>query len=307
MKEPPSLFKGVLVPALTPFHPDLSVNRPAFLEHCRWLLEQGVAGLAVFGTTGEANSLSVEERIELLEFLVDSGIPTERLMPGTGTCALPDNVRLTRHAVALGCAGVLMLPPFYYKDVSDEGLYAAYAEVIQQVGSEALRLYLYHIPPIARVPISLGLIGRLIKGFPDTVVGIKDSSGDWNNTRDLLREFPGFAVFSGSENFLLATLRGGGAGCITATGNVNPAGICRVFENREGPGADELQAVATRVRDVFQAFPLIPGLKQQMSRFTEDPDWRNVRPPLIRMAEEAAEMLHERLWRVGFEMRRERG
>src|SRR5210317_1718658 len=131
MIEPPSLFKGVLVPALTPFHPDLSVNRPAFLEHCRWLLEQGVAGLAVFGTTGEANSLSVEERIELLEFLVDSGMPTERLMPGTGTCALPDSVRLTRHAVALGCAGVLMLPPFYYKDVSDEGLYAAYAEVIQ--------------------------------------------------------------------------------------------------------------------------------------------------------------------------------
>ncbi len=297
-----SPFKGVLVPVLTPFHPDLSVNRQAFLDHCRWLLGQGVAGLAVFGTTSEANSLSVEERIELLEFLVDSGIPAERLMPGTGTCALPDTVRLTRHAVMLGCAGVLMLPPFYYKDVSDEGLYAAYAEVIQQVGSGELRLYLYHIPPIARIPISLALTGRLIKAFPDTVVGIKDSSGDWNNTRDLLREFPGFATFSGSENFLLATLRGGGAGCITATGNVNPAGICRVFENRESTDADDLQARATRIRDVFQAFPLIPGLKEQMSRFTEDPDWRIVRPPLIGMAEGSAEMLHERLGQVGFEM-----
>jgi len=297
-----SSFKGVLVPALTPFHPDLSVNRQAFLDHCRWLLGQGVAGLAVFGTTSEANSLSVEERTELLEFLVDSGIPAERLMPGTGTCALPDTVRLTRHAVTLGCAGVLMLPPFYYKDVSDEGLYAAYAEVIQQVGSGELRLYLYHIPPIARIPISLALIGRLIKAFPDTVVGIKDSSGDWNNTRDLLREFPGFAVFSGSENFLLATLRGGGAGCITATGNVNPAGICRVFENREDTNADDLQAHATRIRDIFQAFPLIPGLKEQMSRFTKNPDWRIVRPPLIGMAEGSAEMLHERLGQVGFEM-----
>ncbi len=297
-----SSFKGVLVPALTPFHPDLSVNRQAFLDHCRWLLGQGVAGLAVFGTTSEANSLSVEERTELLEFMVDSGIPAERLMPGTGTCALPDTVRLTRHAVTLGCAGVLMLPPFYYKGVSDEGLYAAYAEVVQQVGSGGLRLYLYHIPPIAQVPISLALIGRLINAFPDTVVGIKDSSGDWNNTRDLLREFPGFAVFSGSENFLLATLRGGGAGCITATGNVNPAGICKVFENRESTDADDLQARATRIRDVFQAFPLIPGLKEQMSRFTEDPDWRIVRPPLIGMAEGSAEMLHERLGQVGFEM-----
>ena len=302
MTEPPSLFKGVLVPVLTPFHPDLSINRQALLEHCRWLLGQGVSGLAVFGTTSEANSLSVDERVELLEFLVDSGIPAERLMPGTGTCALPDTVRLTGHAVTLGCAGVLMLPPFYYKDVTDQGLYAAYAEVIQQVGSRALRLYLYHIPPIARVPISLGLIHRLIKAFPDTVVGIKDSSGDWNNTRELLREFPGFAVFSGSENLLLATLRAGGAGCITATGNVNPAGICGVFENREDASADELQARAIRIRDVFQALPLIPGLKAQMSRFTGDPDWRIVRPPLIEMAAGSAGMLFERLGQLGFQM-----
>jgi 4-hydroxy-tetrahydrodipicolinate synthase len=170
------------------------------------------------------------------------------------------------------------------------------------VGSGALRLYLYHIPPIAQVSISLGLIGRLINAFPDTVVGIKDSSGDWDNTRDLLREFPGFAVFTGSENFLLATLRGGGAGCITATGNVNPAGICGVFENQERANADELQVRATRIRDVFQAFPLIPGLKEQMSRFTEDPDWRIVRPPLIGMAEGVAGIMHERLGQVGFEM-----
>ena len=171
-------FSGVLSPVITPFGADLRPDAARLARHCRWLISQN-CGLAVFGTNSEANSLSVEEKIELLDALVEAGVDPARMMPGTGACALPDTVRLTAHAVKRGCAGTMMLPPFYYKGVSDEGLFRSYAEVIERVGDARLRIYLYHIPPIAQVPITLGLIERLIAAYPDTVVGIKDSSGDW--------------------------------------------------------------------------------------------------------------------------------
>src|ERR1043165_758312 len=225
----PSLSKvkrieGVLSPVVTPFRKDYSPDAERFVKHCKWLLAHGCAGLAVFGTNSEANSLSVEERMQLLEALIAAGVPPDRLMPGTGCSALPDSVRLTAHAAKLGCAGVLMLPPFYYKGVSDDGLYRSYSEIVQRVGDSRLRVYLYHIPHVSGVPISVGLIARLLEAFPDTIAGIKDSSNDWNNTRQLLDAFRerGFAVFAGSETFLLQTLRAGGVGCITAGANVNP-------------------------------------------------------------------------------------
>ena len=181
----------------------------------------------MFGTNSEANSISVDERIELLERLVDAGVDPARMMPGTGCCAFPDTVRLTAHAVKLGCAGVLMLPPFYYKGVSDEGLFRSYAEVIERVGDARLAIYVYHIPPVSQVPITLGLIERLLERYPQAIAGVKDSSGDWNNTKAMLDRFApgGFDVFAGSETFLLANLRNGGKGCISATANANPAAI----------------------------------------------------------------------------------
>ena len=159
----------------------------------------------------------------LLDALVSGGVPAGALMPGTGCCALSDSVKLTREAVRMGCGGVLMLPPFYYKGVSDEGLYRNFAEVIERVGDERLRLYLYHIPPVSQVPITLALIERLLGKFPGIVAGLKDSSGDWANTKAMLDAFKerGFDVFAGSEVFLLDNMRAGGKGCITATGNVN--------------------------------------------------------------------------------------
>ena len=217
-------FAGVLAPVLTPFRQDLVPDPERLVTHCRWLLEEGITGLAVFGTTSEANSLSAEERIDLLDALIAGGIRSELLMPGTGCCALTDTVRLTAHAVRTGCGGVLVLPPFDHKPVSDDGLFAQVAEVIERVGDARLRIYLYHIPPIAVVGYSLNLIERLIKEYPSVVIGLKDSSGDWNNTEAILKRFPGFDVFPGSEVFLLATLRAGGMGCITATANVNGSG-----------------------------------------------------------------------------------
>src|SRR5258705_605854 len=187
--------------------------------------------------------MSVAEKRALLEALVAGGVPTSALMPGTGHSALSDSVELTRAAVKLGCAGVLMLPPFYYKGVSDEGLYRNFAEIIERVGDERLQLYLYHIPPVAVVPISLGLIEKLLKKYPGAVAGVKDSSGDWANTKAMLDAFAksGFDVFAGSEVFLLDNMRGGGKGCITATGNINPGAIDKGFRNWRGPDADALQ------------------------------------------------------------------
>ena len=243
---------GVLSPVVTPFGADLAPDAQRFARHCRWLLSQNV-GLAIFGTNSEANSLSVEEKIELLDGLVAAGLDPARMMPGTGCCALPDSVRLTAHAMKLGCGGVLMLPPFYYKGVSDDGLFRSFAEVIERVGEARLRVYLYHIPPVAQVPISLGLIERLLAAYPGTVAGVKDSSGDWSNTKAFLDAFAksGFDVFAGSETFLLQNMRNGGAGCISATANVHPGPIARLFETWRAGDADAQQARLDVIRGVF--------------------------------------------------------
>jgi 4-hydroxy-tetrahydrodipicolinate synthase len=217
-QQQPERMQGVLSPVVTPFTADYQPDSSRFVRHCTWLLSQDV-GLAVFGTNSEGNSLSVSEKIRLLDQLVAAGVPASRMMPGTGACALGDTVELTRHAVKLGAGGVLMLPPFYYKGLSDEGLFRSFSEVIQRVGDSRLRIYLYHIPPVAQVPITLTLIERLLKEYPGAIAGVKDSSGDWSNTKAMLDQFQphGFDVFCGSESFLLDTMRGGGAGCISAT------------------------------------------------------------------------------------------
>jgi 4-hydroxy-tetrahydrodipicolinate synthase len=277
-------IRGVLSPVVTPFDRELRPDTARYIRQCRWLLGQGV-GLAVFGTTSEANSLSVAEKIALLDTLVAAGLPPARMMPGTGCSAFPDTAALTRHAVQLGCAGVLMLPPFYYKGISDEGLFRSYAEVIERVGDSRLRIYLYHIPPISQVPISLSLIERLLKAYPGTISGIKDSSGDWNNTRAMLEQFQphGFDVFSGTEAFLLAVLRRGGAGCITATANVNAGSIARLAQDWQRPEADDDQAALNVVRDIFAQAPMIPALKAAIAYYAGDPAWAIVRPPLVEL------------------------
>src|SRR5271155_2973099 len=228
---PSQPFAGVLVPVLTPFTAAGEPDAGRFIAFCRWLLDEGADGLAIFGTTSEANSMSAAERMELLDRLVAAGIPAAKLMPGAGACSMTEAAGLIRHAVGHCVGGVLLLPPFYYKGMDDDGLFAFFAGVIDRVGSPALRVFLYHIPPQTVLGLSLDLVGRLIKAFPDTVVGLKDSSGDWNNTKALLERFPSFAVFPGSEVFLLDGLRAGAVGCITATGNVNVTGIRKVYAN----------------------------------------------------------------------------
>jgi 4-hydroxy-tetrahydrodipicolinate synthase len=293
-------FAGVLVPVLTPFTRSGEPDAGRFVAFCRWLLDQGADGLAIFGTTSEANSMSAAERMELLERLVAFGIPADKLMPGCGACSMTEAAMLIRHAVGHGVGGVVLLPPFYYKGMDDDGLFAFFAGVIDRVGSTALRIFLYHIPPQTVLGLSLDLVGRLIKAYPETVVGLKDSSGDWNNTAALLERFPGFAVFPGSEVFLLDGLRKGGVGCITATGNVNVPGIRKVYENWRTPQADALQAEITLARKTIQAYPMVPALKRIVAHFHQDPGWAAVRPPMVPLSEGQSKALLGDLAKIGF-------
>lgn len=271
--------RGVFAATLTPMDEDLRVDIALLAAHCKWLLAHGANGIALAGTTGEANSLGVNEKIEMLDALLARGIPAEKLIVGTGCCAIPDSVALTSHAVARGVAGVLMLPPFYYKGVADDGLFASFSEVIQRVGSADLRIYLYHFPKMSSVPLSLDLIARLLKAYPDQIAGIKDSSGDWANMEAMTRAFPDFGVFAGSEAFLLDILQAGGVGCISASVNITSPLAGEVYRHWQEPAANGLQAKLTAVRHAFQSYPFIPALKGIMQQRSGYAGWQYMRPP----------------------------
>ena len=296
-------LRGVLAPVLTPFDQRLQPDVDRFIAHCRWLIDNQ-AGLAIFGTNSEAASLSVDERIRLTDALLEAGIPAARLMPGTGACAISDAVALTRHAVNSGAAGVLMVPPFYYKGVSDDGVFGYYAEVIERVGDDRLAIYLYHIPQLTQVPISLGLIERLLERYPKVVAGAKDSSGDWGNSKAMMDAFAGggFDVFPASEALLSKALAIGAAGCISATVNMNPAGIHALYRGWNGAEGETLQAKADTVRTIFQSPSMIPAMKRVVAEFAGDPGWKTVRPPLTGLDDATAAALLGSLRGVGFAM-----
>ncbi|MGE0560149.1 MAG: dihydrodipicolinate synthase family protein [Burkholderiales bacterium] len=297
-------IKGVLAPVVTPFDKDLNPDTARFIAHCKWLISQG-SGLAAFGTNSEANSLSFNERTALLDALLTAGVDPSRMMPGTGCCALTDSVRLTEHAVKAGCAGVLMLPPFYYKGVSDEGLYRNYSEIIERVGDDRLRIYLYHIPPVAVVGITPKLVERLLKKYPTAIAGMKDSSGDWNNTKVFLDNFAkqGFDMFVGSESFLLANMRNGGAGCISATANVNPGPIDRLYREWQNADADAQQKALDVARNTFgRKYLMIAALKAGVAHYSGDDQWCTVRPPLLELTKEERASLAAELKAIDFDM-----
>ena len=300
----PNRIKGLLSPVVTPFKSDLSPDKARFVAHCKWLLSQN-CGLAVFGTNSEANSLATEERMMLLDELRAAGLDMSRMMPGTGCCSITETVKLTAHAVKHGCAGVLMLPPFYYKGVSEEGLYRHYSEIVQRVGDARLKIYLYHIPPVAVVGITPNLVERLLKAYPSAIAGMKDSSGDWNNTKLFLDAFAkqGFDVFVGSESFLLANMQNGGVGCISATANVNPAAIHKLYIEWQNDDAGQQQTRLDVVRDTIgKKYVMIPALKQTIAIYADDPAWGKVRPPLIELTAEQGKSLAAELKQIGFTM-----
>jgi len=272
--------RGIWPPAATPFRPDLSIDFDRYIEHCRALLKNGAHGLAVLGTTSEANSLDFYEREATLEKLIAAGVPADKLLPGTGASSIGDAVRLTKHAMSLHVRGVLLLPPFYYKGVSDDGLFAFVSELIARVGSPALSIYLYNFPQMSALTWSPDLIGKLIKKFPDCIVGLKDSSGNVAYMNTLLERFPNFAVFPSSESLLLDAMKNGAAGCISATANINVAPISELYGNWKGASAEKLHKSVSAVRTLMTKFPLISGVKAVLAEKTGAKDWVRVRPPL---------------------------
>ncbi len=277
-------IRGVIAPNLTPFNADLTIAQDLYLDHAEWLIEQGCAGLAPFGTTGEALSIGMEERLALLEKLC-ARIDPARIIPGTGLTSLPDTVRLTQHAVDLGCAGAMTLPPFYFKGVQDDGLYDYFTWLIRAVDRPALKIYLYHIPQVAGVGIPPAVATRLHADFPETVVGIKDSSGDWSNTEQLLA-IDGLIVYPAQETTLIEGDRLGAAGCISATANLNPGNIARLIASIDAGTPDQTlnDQVAVFRKTVAGAGP-VPAQKALLTHWTGDDRWSRLRPPLMAMAD----------------------
>jgi 4-hydroxy-tetrahydrodipicolinate synthase len=279
---------GVFCAAATPVHADLSPNLPAFTAHCRWLLDEGCDGVALLGTTGEANSFSAAERKAVLEAALESGIAPDQLMPGTGVANIPDTVDLTRHALSQGVTKVVMLPPFYYKGVSDEGLFAAYARIIEGVGDSRLRVILYHIPQVSGIALSHNLIDRLRRAFPEVVVGIKDSFGQFDNMAAMVDRFPGFSVLAGADPLLLPLLQKGGAGCITATSNIVGRDLATVFKGANDPAqADAVAAAQDRIvgfRNLSNSYVQLPAIKGMVALMTGDDGWFRLRPPLMALS-----------------------
>ncbi len=298
---PSEAFAHVLPAMTTPFKPgNLAVDTALLAAHAKWLLAHGCDGLVLFGTTGEAASLSVAERKSTLESLLEAGVDTRKVLVGTGCCATADTVELMRHAARLECAGVLLLPPFFYKGVSDAGVARAYDMAIAGCGSHVPPIYLYHIPQASGVSISPDLTGQMIDRHGDLIRGYKDSSGQWANTAEILSRFPQLHMYVGSEQLLLDNLRAGGVGCISASANVQPMGLRQIYENWRGPNADALQASATEVRLALEKpGPLLPATKAMVGEIHGEPAWYSPRPPLMPLAEPARAALREKLHTLG--------
>ncbi|WP_158939026.1 dihydrodipicolinate synthase family protein [Burkholderia sp. S171] len=297
---------GTLAPVLTPFKSGGSPCTRRFIEHCERLLEQDV-GIVLFGTNSEAASMTVREKRMLLDALREAAGLPRRMMVGVGSCALAETVELTRAALDSGCYNVLMLPPFFYKGVSDEGLFRSVAQVIESVGDTRLRIYLYHIPAVSQVPFSVSLIGRLLNAYPNAIAGIKDSSGDPVHTLDLISEFRGhgFDVFAGNETHLVDVMLAGAAGVISATANVNGAAIARLCKEWNAPGALAEQAGVNHVRSAFSKFPIIAAMKTVIAARLGDAIWAQVRAPLIELDSGQKDALLSELITTGYESHHE--
>ena len=291
---------GVWAPSLTPVKADFSIDCKTLLSHVNWLLRNGCHGVALFGTTGEAPSFNADERIEALEFLLDKGVNPERLMIGNGFCAPTDTIRVTRHAVDSGCKTLLMIPPFYFKNLSDEGVGASYRHVFDKVNDPDLRVVMYHFPKLSMVPISHNLIESLVRSHGSLIAGLKDSSGEWSSVESYINAFPKLSIFPGSDVFLLRGLKIGGAGTITATANINPDGIRLVFDRwAEASNAEEQQSASEIIRGIISQFPLAPALKAVHAHFQSD-GLRRVRPPLVALSKDERTSLIMALNDAGF-------
>ena len=292
---------GIFAAAATPLKPDLTIDEERLVSHCRWLLsEGGCDGVNLLGTTGEATNFPLEQRIGAMRAIAESGLPLERFMVGTGAAAMEDAIKLTRTARDLGFAGALLLPPFYYKDISEEGLELFVSTVIERACGGDLGLYLYHIPKMSAVPYTMQLVKSLAARFPGVLAGIKDSSGDADHAKALVEEVPSISVFPGSEAILAQVPEAGFAGCISATTNVTGAIVSKGWGARgTEDGRATLQAALT-IRRTIEAFPPIPSVKWLLAELHHEGGWRRVCPPLMALSDGDWDSLRSKLSETAF-------
>jgi 4-hydroxy-tetrahydrodipicolinate synthase len=242
----------------------------------RFLLANGCDGLNVLGTTGEATSFSLEQRKRVMSAYRAAGLPLDQLMVGTGAASVADAVALTRHAAELGFAGALVLPPFYYKGVPDDGLFAYVELIVQATAAKPIPLYLYHFPAQSGLPWHVKLVARLVETFGARIVGLKDSSGDMAYAREAATVAPGFKVFPSTEAVLMEARTGAFAGCISATANLNADLCARAWRSGDTAALD----AAVAIRKLFDGKQLVPGVKALIAHIHDDAGWSRVQPPL---------------------------
>lgn len=278
-------IKGVYCAAATPLDENLNPDLGKLAAHAQRLIADGCHGVAMLGSTGEANSFSLGERKAMLEAVVNAGVPGEKLLPGTGVPAFPETIELTKHALSVGVRTVVMLPPFYYKGVTDQGLIDSYSRIIDTIGDNRLQVILYHIPPIAQVAIPPSVIAALLEKFPGAFVGVKDSGGDLDHMKMLVQTFPSLSILAGADPFMLPLLKEGGAGCITATSNLVGAQLRTVFDNfdkpEQAPAVEAAQARIVSLRNLSNSYVQIPTIKTMVAHRTRDEGWCRVRPPFV--------------------------
>lgn len=295
--------KGIFAAVVTPVDNTGAISIERYCRHARWLLRQGCAGLGVFGTTSEANSFSVAERQAALDAFIAAGLPAAKMILGVGTCARNDTVALARHALDHGVTELLMLPPFFYKNNTDEGLFRAFSEVVDTLADLRLELYLYHFPQVSGVPVTKGVIERLLERYPETLKGLKDSSGDWAHTKGLIDAFPGLAIYSGADSHLLQNLEAGGAGTFSAAANLaveESATVFKAFTKGDLTAAKDGMGIVTKVRQILADYPLVPAIKHVIAEGQHDAVWRTVRPPLIELDQASGEALIAALDAAGY-------
>lgn len=287
-------LSGLWAASVTPVTSDLLPDEDRMASHIKWLFENGCHGVVVFGTTGEANSFSVSERRQLLDGLANRGTDMSRIIVGAGCCAITDSIELSQHAVDSGCLATLMLPPFYYKNVSDDGLFGSISAVVEGTDRDDLKMVLYHLPKMAGIGYSVPLIQRLREAHGVKIAGIKDSTGDTDNLTNYCREIEDFAVFTGSEALLPYALGEGGVGCISATANLTSRLIRLVFDGEKGL-ADRM----IKTRRALEALPFVPMLKHVLADHYQEEGWKTVRPPLTKLTPMLEERLQEIMNTVG--------
>ena len=289
------LPNGLLSATLTPLDNNLNADHGRLIKHINWLLNRGSDGIGLLGTTGEANSFSVNERIQILEAVLDGGIPPGKLLVGTGCCSLTDTVLLSRHAHSKGVGGILLLPPFYYKQINEEGLETYFATLVDRIGENQIQIYLYHFPQLTGISFTTGLVQRLVSKYPENIVGMKDSGGDWVHMEEVLKEIHGFRLYTGNEKFFLPVLRAGGVGCISATANLTSPEVSAIYQAWKDEGGKKEQVRASALREVLEKYPSIGTLKYLFAKLMGEKDWLNIRPPNIIVSPEEGMIIEQKL------------